>query len=200
MDELYFRALFAVIFLTYLSVRWFFHWRRGILCKNPKSEKEGKATNFAKFLIIAVTIGACLLWAIKPEYIQWAAIPLPGVLRTLGASVAIVGLPLYLFSFLSLGKQYSSTLKLNSGHRLISGGPYRYIRHPMYAASMLGFGGLSFLSANAMIAGCFLTILLVVIVIRIRIEEEQLLELFGDQYEDYMGRTGRYFPRLSREK
>lgn len=74
---------------------------------------------------------------------------------------------------------------------------YRYVRHPFYLAVFIAVIGGSIVTANWYL---FLTSLLpcAFLVARTRIEEEKLVERFGDEYKGYMAKTGRFWPHLDR--
>jgi protein-S-isoprenylcysteine O-methyltransferase Ste14 len=138
---------------------------------------------------------SALAYLINPAWMSWAQLPLPAWMRWLGAVLMIACVPLIYWMFSSLGKNITPTVAIRNEHTLVTNGPYRWIRHPLYTFGFLAFIGLSLLSANWFIATmvCFG---LPVILARTRIEEQQLIDRFGDDYRAYMQRTGRYFPRL----
>ena len=82
-------------------------------------------------------------------------------------------------------------------HTLIRHGPYGWIRHPFYASFALVVIANALTAANwfILLTGSLMFALLV---IRCTREEENLISRFGDQYRNYMQRTGRFLPRLSR--
>ena len=79
-------------------------------------------------------------------------------------------------------------------HTLVTRGPYRWVRHPFYDSAALCILANSLVAANwyILLTGA-LTLLL--LVIRTRKEEENLLNRFGDDYRAYMQRTGRFLPK-----
>ena len=79
----------------------------------------------------------------------------------------------------------------------ITGGLYRYSRHPMYISFFLLFLGIAIATASWV----FLLIAIAVTVVSFvfaRVEEQSCLEKYGDSYREYMNRTPRYLriPRL----
>ena len=89
----------------------------------------------------------------------------------------------------------TDTVVTRREHKLVTNGPYRWIRHPLYTFGSLFFLCLSLVSAN------WLILLLVIptftiLVQRTSIEEQALQERFGKEYLRYSARTGRFFPRL----
>lgn len=79
---------------------------------------------------------------------------------------------------------------------MITGGPYRWIRHPIYAAFLLILGSPLLISANWFVGGLWIAMTGLDIASRIRTEEAMMLGQFGEQYQAYMRRTGRLFPRI----
>ena len=80
------------------------------------------------------------------------------------------------------------------GPRAHTSGPYRWVRHPLYSVGSMFFASLSVLPANWFMALATFSILLMLLV-RLPKEKQKLMERFGDEYREYMKRTGRFFPR-----
>lgn len=93
------------------------------------------------------------------------------------------------------GAKLISDLELREEHELITHGVYQYVRHPMYAASLL-WGAAQGLILQNWIAGWspFLS-LLVLYFLRAPREEQMMLDQFGEAYRTYRQRTGGIFPR-----
>jgi protein-S-isoprenylcysteine O-methyltransferase Ste14 len=82
------------------------------------------------------------------------------------------------------------------GQTLITSGPYQFIRHPIYTAFVLILGSILLISANWFIGLACLGMTVLEVTSRIGFEESLMLEYFGDQYREYMKKTGRLLPRL----
>jgi protein-S-isoprenylcysteine O-methyltransferase Ste14 len=124
---------------------------------------------------------------------RFLGVPLPAWIRWLGAGLAVVSLPLLVWAHGALGRHWSTNLQFEASHNLITTGPYRWVRHPMYTVLFSFFTGLGLLSANGLIIGL---VAVVVIGARIPKEEAMMVAQFGDTYQTYMQRTGRLLPRL----
>lgn len=99
-------------------------------------------------------------------------------------------------SHADLGRNWTPTLGIREGHRLVTDGVFRYMRHPMYAAHIL-WGIATPLMLHNWIAGfAFLLLSTLQYLTRVGAEERMMLEQFGDQYREYMQTTGRLIPRL----
>ena len=79
---------------------------------------------------------------------------------------------------------------------MVTYGPYRWVRHPFYLTAALVMGSVSVLTANWVI-GLSSLLVLALLAVRTPKEEQMLIERFGQQYRDYMARTGRFLPRMS---
>ena len=95
-----------------------------------------------------------------------------------------------------LGRSFSGTLEIREQHELVTGGIYRHIRHPIYAAYSLWAIAQAMLLPN-WVVGCGAPLVLAVLLaIRIPREELMMLQTFGDGYRDYMQRTARFVPGI----
>jgi protein-S-isoprenylcysteine O-methyltransferase Ste14 len=109
--------------------------------------------------------------------------------------MGMIAVLLLIWMFRSLGMNITDTVAIRKSHSLVTHGPYHWIRHPFYT-----FGALLFLSFS-LIAGSWLILVFGIptfgILLRhTRIEESALLARFGDEYNRYSQRTGRFLPRL----
>jgi len=105
---------------------------------------------------------------------------------------------LWLFwrSHADLGRNWSYTLEVRKGHELITRGVYRTIRHPMYASIWLWCLAQGLLLSNWLAGWYALAAFAAMYFIRVPREEAMMREIFGQEYLDYMQRTGRILPRL----
>jgi protein-S-isoprenylcysteine O-methyltransferase Ste14 len=132
---------------------------------------------------------------IDPGWMRWSAIDLPGWLRFAGVGVLASACALLVWTFRSLGKNLTDTVVTRREHTLVENGPYRWLRHPLYDAVALFTVAISLIAANwfFFVIGVVLFCLLIT---RTRIEEENLVARFGDNYRAYTERTGRFLPRI----
>jgi protein-S-isoprenylcysteine O-methyltransferase Ste14 len=77
----------------------------------------------------------------------------------------------------------------------VTDGPYYWVRHPFYDVVFLWILSMSLLIANWLMALSGFSVF-AMMVIRTRIEEEKLIERFGDEYRAYISRTGKFLPHL----
>jgi len=87
-------------------------------------------------------------------------------------------------------------MKLREGHQLVTAGPYRRVRHPLYTAFILLGIAWFLLTGNWLIGGTWLTAIVLGINTRLNPEERMLLDEVGEVYARYQRQTGRFLPRL----
>ncbi len=144
------------------------------------------------FFFLLFIMGSILLGA---PWVRALGLPLPDWLREAGFVLGLFSLALWTWSQTALGTRWSANLMLRKGHTLITTGPYARIRHPLYTAMTGWSAGLALVSANWI----FIVVAAVVtsvFFLRVPREEQMLLTQFGEEYREYMQRTGRFFPRL----
>lgn len=136
-----------------------------------------------------------IAWMINPRWMAWSALPLSASLRWVGVGVLIGAGALMIWTFRSLGPNLTDTVVTRQNHTLVTHGPYRWIRHPLYLCAALLTLAMSLVAANWFLAVAGV-IGVGLLVIRTRTEEEHLIARFGNDYRSYMQRTGRFLPRI----
>lgn len=159
-----------------------------------KQREEGLASKTAGLLGM-IGFLSILLYAVRPGWLAFADLGLPVWLRWAGVGLAVLGFALLQWAQVTLGKSWSDTPRMMEGQHLVTEGPYRFIRHPIYAAFLLILGSLLLITSNWLIGLCWIGMTILEAFSRIRFEESLMLEFFGDDYRHYMKRTGRLLPR-----
>lgn len=136
-----------------------------------------------------------LVWMINPHWMEWSSMPLPISARWAGVVPLLAGAALLVWTFRSLGKNLTDTVVTRADHTLVVQGPYRWIRHPLYSSAALMIAALSLITANWFLLATG-SVVLSVLVVRTSTEEQNLVARFGDGYQQYMRRTGRFLPKV----
>ena len=136
-----------------------------------------------------------LVYIIRPGWMEWSELELPAWLRWAGVGLGLSCLGLLYWTVSTLGSNLTDTVVTRARHTLVTNGPYRWVRHPLYLTALLLFVSLSLVSASWFLALAF-SPAFVLLVIRTGKEEQKLAERFGDEYRQYTQRTGRFFPRF----
>jgi len=194
--ETIFRILLPVLIVAFAA-------HRGYYVKNyskpeeatVKKREEGLASKIAGLLGMAGFI-AVLAFAINPKWLAFASLAFPTWLRWSGIGIAILGFALLQWAQMTLANSWSDTPRMMKEQTLITSGPYRTIRHPIYTAFILILGSTLFISSNWLIGLCWLGMTTLEVISRIGFEESLMLEFFGEQYREYMKKTGRLLPKV----
>ena len=110
------------------------------------------------------------------------------ILRYFGLIIFLVGYIFMIWAPLHLGKQFSWLVTVQEEHKLVTDGPYRYMRHPRYSGIIFWVFGVALIFVS--IAGLVLAVLMsALMLLRIPKEEKMLHEEFGKEWEDYCKRT-----------
>jgi len=160
-----------------------------------KKREEGAISKLAGLLGMIGFI-SMIAYVINPEWLAFADLPFPFWLRWAGVGIVLAGFGLLQWSQITLGKSWSDTPRMMKEQTLITSGPYSTIRHPIYTAFILILGSTLFISSNWLIGLCWAGMTILETISRIGFEESLMIEYFGDQYREYMKRTGRLFPKL----
>ena len=95
-----------------------------------------------------------------------------------------------------LGRNWTVTVALRNEHELITGGVYKYIRHPMYSAHLVWAIAQIMILHNWIAGYSFLIAQIPFYIIRIKNEEAMMVDQFGAAYKAYMKKTYRLIPKL----
>lgn len=114
----------------------------------------------------------------------------------IGASTALAGACLRSWSVWTLGRHFRREVTIEQNQRVITTGPYRWVRHPAYAGNLLTYGALGLALGSWVSAAAVLTATFIGLLPRIKLEERTLEHAFGPAYVDYERATARLIPRL----
>jgi protein-S-isoprenylcysteine O-methyltransferase Ste14 len=196
MNENIFRILAALILFTGVGISSYFRRK----ADRDSGEKISRKVDGTAFMTI-VRIGGLVLWLsplvylINPAWMAWAKIGLPEWVRWLGVGLGILCAMGIYWLFSSIGSGITPTSATRQEHKLVTSGPYRWIRHPLYTVGSSMFIAFGMMADNWFIA--LLGILaFIAMAVRTPKEEDNLIAKFGDEYREYMKRTGRFLPKL----
>jgi protein-S-isoprenylcysteine O-methyltransferase Ste14 len=194
-DDEFFRWILLAGLVVFLPVA-IYHRCRSITSESLDRSQEGRWILVGRLVLGPVGMVCLVLYLIDPSRMAWGSLPLPAWARWAGAGVGVMAGCLLTWTFRNLGKNLTDTVVTRKEHTLVMTGPYRWVRHPFYVSFALGVLANSLVAANWFLFLCGMAAL-VLLAIRTRIEEAKLIERFGDEYREYMKRTGRFFPRIT---
>jgi protein-S-isoprenylcysteine O-methyltransferase Ste14 len=113
----------------------------------------------------------------------------------MGVALTAWGCAFAIWARIFIGANWSGSVQVKVGHELMRGGPYRFVRHPIYtglSVALLGTGIVkdrlsSLVGFVLLVAGFW---------VKSRIEEEFMRKTFGAEYEEYARRTGGLLSRF----
>lgn len=151
-------------------------------------------------VLICYEVFTFFAYVLFPDALSWASLVLPSWVRLSGAVIGIAALLWFIWIHQTLGYNHSSRIGIKDSHYLVTHGPYRRIRHPMYSAFFLLHLSAFLLTSNWFIGLTWMTGLVIIILLRVKREEAMLVTRFGQEYTSYMAYTGRFFPALKQPK
>ena len=196
MNDTIFRTLALVFFIVEVGISVYYRSKAERASREKISLKdEGLAITLGLRLGGLCTWLAVFAYLINPAWMAWSRLDLPEWLRWVGVGMGALADLLAYWVFSHLGNNVTPTVVTRSTATLVTSGPYRWVRHPLYLTGMVGFIGFVLLSENWFIALASISVFMVML-FRIPKEEARLVDKFGEAYREYMQRTGRFLPKL----
>ena len=196
MNENIFRSIAALVLFTGLGISIYF--RR----KADKESGEKISRNAdGKPMMLVIRIFGLMLWLsplvylTNPQWMTRSKIGFPEWVRWLGIGIGELCTFGIYWLFSSIGSGISPTSATRREHKLSTSGPYRWVRHPLYTIGSSFYISFGMMADNWFIAAMGI-LAFILMAIRTPTEEANLIEKFGDEYREYMKRTGRFFPNL----
>ena len=164
----------------------------------PRGWKE-KLLWLGWFLVVAAWIGQA--WLVGREARLAAFDLLPALLHpavlALGLALIVLGYAGTLWAYAAMGDTWRIGISNKDTTALVNDGPFRWVRHPIYALQIVMLVGTALLLPTpvsfAVVATHYICVL-----IKAADEEKHLSTVHGDTYRDYSSRTGRLFPKITR--
>jgi len=196
MNENIFRVLAAVILFTCISISGYFRRK----ADRDTGEKISRKVDGTALMTIIKVLGLVLwltplVYLLNPNWMAWSKIGLPDWIRWLGVAIGLLCVAMVYWLFSSIGSGISPTSATRKQHTLVTSGPYRWVRHPLYTVGSSMFIAFGMMADNWFIAALGV-LAFIAMASRTPKEEANLIEKFGDEYREYMKHTGRYLPKL----
>ena len=188
-----FTAIYFVALVIEMIIRAPFNRQR-----RQETMSERRVTNQEIFILILLFLGGVLTPLVYAftNWLDFANYTLPAWAGWLGVLILAVGVFIFWRAHADLGLNWSPSLEIREKHELITRGIYGVIRHPMYASQWLVAIATPLLLHN-WIAG-FLNLLAFIpfYFLRVKAEEQMMLDSFGTEYQEYMKKTGGVLPKM----
>ena len=162
----------------------------------PRGSRE-KVLWIGWFIVILTWIGQPFLISSSnsnPALRIFGALPRPADL-VLGLSLVAAGYAGTLWCYAAMGNTWRIGINVKERTTLVSNGPYRWVRHPIYLFQVVMLAGAALLLPTAA-SFSILAIHYICVQIKAADEEKYLVTVHAEAYRNYQSRTGRLFPKL----
>ena len=154
----------------------------------PVTRQESAASRAGHVLPLGIAVLLLALPTLPFGFLSGRILPERRSVFFVGFALVVAGLLFTVWARVYLGRNWSGIVTLKDGHELISGGPYRWVRHPIYSGLLLAIAG------SAVVRGEWRGLLALVIAFaalwrKLKLEERWLGEAFGEQYAAYRARV-----------
>jgi protein-S-isoprenylcysteine O-methyltransferase Ste14 len=188
--------LYDYLFLA-IWISWGLYWIVSARGVKPLVRRESTLSRWAHF-------GPLFLagWLLSDGGRMWAPLRTPFMTRSetsfwIASAVTAVGLSFTIWARRHLGRNWSGSVTITADHELITTGPYRLARHPIYTGLLIAFAGNALVvgEVRGLIAFAF-AIAFAALWRKLRLEERFMREQFGQAYEEYSRRVAAVVPFL----
>ena len=186
--------LMTIVYGLMILIRLVYGWQANRQVGKAVRRKEPGWSLVLMSVLMVLSNGVLLLAIFWPEALHAAAIPESEGWRWLGLVLGLCMDALFVWIHHMLGRNWAVGVLVKEHHRLVTTGPYRRVRHPMYSA-LFGFSVAFFLLSANLLVGLLWLAMTVASAWRVGQEEQILTETFGAAYQQYAAQTGRFFPK-----
>jgi protein-S-isoprenylcysteine O-methyltransferase Ste14 len=159
--------------------------------KDNQDKDLGSLKRLNLVIYISVTIGVFF------SFTQFGHINInPFVIQLIGLVLIVFGLVVRWLAILTLRRYFTVNVVIQTDHSIIQNGFYKYLRHPSYTGMLISFLGLGIGLSNWISISVMLISITFALVNRIRIEEQALIDAFGNDYLKYCSKTWRLIPQI----
>ena len=198
--EIVFRLIMVFSFLILLGIRIFYQSK--VLRDEKKFEvKENKLSLVAGSIAALTSIGFGVEYLFFPGTFSFTyLLDYPDWLRWFGVIILFAGIALFGWSHYHLGQSFYSLVASKEEQKLITSGPYRWVRHPIYTGYIGTYIAGGLVASNLVLTFVPVIFFSLMIINRIPREEALMREEFGQDYIDLEERTGRLLPKINKGK
>lgn len=158
-----------------------------------ETNEKQHSDKFSVILILSMSLISGVVPVLDWAYFDFSKSDFTWMTIT-GVVMIVTGILFRAWAVRTLGQYFTPTVQIKEEHQLINTGPYKIIRHPSYFAAFLSITGAAVLLES--LTGIVVSIIAMSLAyyVRIGIEEQKLLEHFGNRYREYMLCTKRIIP------
>jgi protein-S-isoprenylcysteine O-methyltransferase len=182
--------ILCIIWISFF-VYWFISaWKN----QSPFKRRQSRGS-LLSYMVVLIVIWVLFARLVSPTLMFERILPDTAFFVLTGLLVTCAGLGFAVQARVHLGKFWSGRPSIRIDHKIIRTGPYRVVRHPIYTGLLLGMTGTA-IALGYFWAICTIFLLLVVFIMKIRLEEKFLEEEFGEEYVSYKHEVKALIPFL----
>jgi protein-S-isoprenylcysteine O-methyltransferase Ste14 len=176
-------------------VAWLVYWWASARNVKPTRRHESFGSRLAHIVPLGVAAWLLAMPTLPGDALSGRLLPRTLTVYLIGTAITAVGLGFSVWARAHLGRNWSGTVTLKEDHELVRGGPYRFVRHPIYTGLLVAFAG------SAVARGEWRGVLAVAIAFialwrKLKLEERWLEETFGEAYARYRSEVPALVPFL----
>ena len=156
--------------------------------------KTGNDRGTRYFNFIAIFVGITLSGVLSGDARFFFTGSWSNTLFWIGLSLIVLGFILRVWSIITLGASFRTTIETHTGQQVVTIGPYRLVRHPSYTGGLLICCGYGIAFQNWLSLAFAVILPLAAFVYRIQLEEAVLVSSMGSDYERYQSKTKKLIP------
>lgn len=160
--------------------------------KAAEGKRRDRGTVFAIILFISAGMTGAFY---APHWVPLARIqPFAPALFWSAIGLIWFGIVLRVWAVLTLGRHFRTAVHILDGHKLVTSGPYRLLRHPSYTGGLITGTAIGLALGNWVSLAAAFSGMLIAYGIRILVEEAALRAAFGEAFEAHKKRTWAIIP------
>jgi protein-S-isoprenylcysteine O-methyltransferase Ste14 len=158
--------------------------------------RRTNATNTDRYslMVVRVCVTAGVFLAVLAQRVSAAQLPYTPLILALSLVLLWCGVALRWWCFRTLGRYFTFTVMTSSDQQVITTGPYKFLRHPSYAAMLVALTGIGLTFGNWLSLFALLVLAGLGFINRIRVEEAALAAALGARYTTYASTRKRLVP------
>jgi protein-S-isoprenylcysteine O-methyltransferase Ste14 len=174
---------------------WALYWWAASFDVKPTAQRETVRSRLSHIVPLALAAALLLPRAAPLPVLGWRWLPQLAWPHALGLMLTLTGLLFAVWARRTLGRDWSAVVTLKADHRLVTAGPYRFVRHPIYSGLLMALIGTAMLRGDlrALLA---LALALAAFWRKLRIEEAWMRRQFGAAYDGYARRVAALIPHV----
>lgn len=183
-------------FIGFIWICWVTYW--WIASQRTKTTERAESLASRLSHVVPLMIGAILIGTQNAGSWTWLSIRiLPRGLADywIGVALLLLGLSLTVWARRHLATNWSAAVTLKQEHELVTSGPYRWVRHPIYTGLLVALLGCA-IARGEMRALLGLAFVFGAFVRKLRLEERWMREMFKDEYARYSAEVPALIPLL----